>query len=113
GPGAIDEGLGKALDGAKIPVVIGSMVEPDGKYESFAPKVNKPPALGAVNLLDDKVIRVYRPYVYGAPSLAVRAARAAGAPVPAWADSTFRLHFYGPNKWKDKQGKDHDTYHYV
>src|SRR6185437_16427386 len=96
-PRAFDAEFGKAIDNAKIPVILGNSATPDGKYESFAPKVKKEPMFGAVNNLDDKVIRRYIPFVRGQPSLAVRTIEAIGAPVPPWAREPFRLHYYGPN----------------
>ncbi len=95
-PSGFDQEFGKMLDEARIPVVIGSMVDEHGKPAPFAPKVSKPPLLGAVNILNDKVIREYKPAVGGTPSLAIRGAEAAGVKIPAWAQKPFRLHYYGP-----------------
>src|SRR5689334_16063105 len=50
-PSGFDQEFGKMLDEARIPVVIGSMVDESGKPAPFAPKVSKPPMLGAVNIL--------------------------------------------------------------
>ena len=108
-PAGFDMEFGKALDAASMPVVLGSMFNADGKPDAFAPKVQKPPSLGAVNLLDDKVEREYQPFIYGRLSLAVQAARAAGATIPPWANAPFRMHFYGPYVLKNG----HTTYNYV
>ena len=110
--GAFDAEFGKALDAAKIPVVIGSLFNSDGTPQPFAPRVTKPPTLGAVNLIggkDETTVREYRPYTYGAPSLALRAATAMRAELPAWGQEPFRLRYYGPYVWKDGR----TTYRYI
>ncbi|MDB5174810.1 MAG: hypothetical protein JWN51_3583, partial [Phycisphaerales bacterium] len=108
-PMSYDKEFGAALDQAKIPVVMGTVVDPDGSRHAFTPEVHQPPKFGAVNILDDKVIRSYKAEVNGTPSLAVRTVQALNLPRPQWAGSAFRLHYFGPNKRADGG----TTYRYI
>ena len=98
---AFDKEFRDALNRAKIPVILGNSVLDDGSLDDFAPGKHDGDIFGAVNILDDQVIRRYITEVHGTPSLAVRAVLAVGEPVPTWAAQPFRLHFYGPNVRKD------------
>lgn len=97
------------LDALTMPVVLAAqLAEPNG-VDRFAPPVTRPPRLAAVDVIDDSTVRRYRPFVNNRPSLAVEAARAAGHPIPSWADDPFLLHYYGPTRLPDGA----DTYRYV
>lgn len=91
-----DAAFGAAVNEAKVPVVIGAVVKPDGSTGKFGPKIESP-RFGAVNVTDDDVVRMYNPVVYGKPSLAVQALAAAGAPQPG-VTQPFLLHYYGPHR---------------
>jgi adenylate cyclase len=103
--GGDDGAFAAAIEAAKLPVILGTEVSVTGAPEPFAPPVKKP-ILGAVNVGDSVVYRTYRPTVNGFPSLASRAASAAGAP-PSTAE--FRLHYFGPHR--DRKG--HRTFRYI
>jgi adenylate cyclase len=111
-PSNFDAEFGKQLDSAKIPVVMGAIIQPTGQPDSFAPKVKRPPIFGAVNILDDTVVRDYKSDVFGVPSLALRAVQVTGGTIPSWADRPFRLHYYGPTNVPAGDHVDH-TYRYV
>ena len=100
-PRAFDEELGDAIDQATIPVIMANRVLDDGALDAFAPQAHKPPTFGAVNIVEDKVIRRYTPIKSGRASLALQTVRAIGAPLPAWAQQPFLLHYYGPMTRKD------------
>jgi adenylate cyclase len=102
-----DTSFGKAVNEAKVPVVFGTYIKPDGTPNNFAPKVEKP-RFGAVNIGTDEVYRTYPPTVNGKPSLAVQTLRAAGLPVVGDA-SPLLLHYYGPHR--SSAGK--PTFRYV
>lgn len=75
---------------------------PDQKSRPvFADALKDKRRLGAVNVIDDAVIRTYRPFVGEAPSLAVETLRATGQSLPSWAGEPFRLHYYGPTRRRD------------
>ena len=59
-----DTSFGKAVNEAKVPVVFGTFVNPDGSMPGFAPKVDKP-TFGAANIGADEVFRTYVPGVGG------------------------------------------------
>ena len=105
---AFDNEFAQALDAANIPVILANDGLPSGP-DRFGPPVKKKMRFGATNILEDKVVRTYKTEVQGLPSLAVETARAIGAPLPAWANQTFRLHFFGPNVRRD--GK--STFNYL
>lgn len=100
-----DEVFAKAVERSKIPVIIGSRFLSDGKPERFAPPI-KSPRLGAVNVGNDLVYRVYEPDVNGAPSLASRTVAEVGAKT---FEEPFLLHYYGP--YQDRKGR--RTFRYV
>ncbi|HWE97055.1 MAG TPA: adenylate/guanylate cyclase domain-containing protein [Tepidisphaeraceae bacterium] len=108
-PMSYDREFGQALDAAKIPVVMGTVIESDGKPRAFTPVVKIPPKFGAVNVIDDIMVRTYKSEVHGTPSLAYRTVEALNVPPPAWAASSFRLHYFGPTKRADGG----HTYRYV
>lgn len=100
-----DAAFAKAVERSKIPVIIGSRFLSDGKPERFAPPIKRP-RLGAVNVGNDLVYRVYQPIVNGAPSLAARTIRdIGGQPF----DAPFLLHYYGP--YRNTEG--HTTFRYI
>jgi len=92
-----DDVFAKAINGSKAPVIIGTLIGPDGVPNKPAPPF-KNPRLGGVNVGDDVVYRTYRPMIDGAPSLAARTMQAIGQTPPS---DPFRLHYYGPNHDKD------------
>lgn len=100
-PRAFDQEFGAAIDSAKVPLVLGNMVQHDGSFDYFAPQAKKPPTFGAVNTLDETVVRDYVVERNGKPALAIQAVTSMGEPIPNWAGDTFRLHYYGPNANKD------------
>lgn len=106
---AYDKEFGEAIDKATIPVIMGSVIQEGGTPAPFAPTVKKTPTFGAVNVIEERVVRDYIPVVHGVPSLALRVAQAVNAPIPSWASNSFRLHYYGPFQLPD--GK--HTYRYV
>jgi adenylate cyclase len=95
-----DDTLGSTVQPLKTPIVFGSMVNADGSWDRFAPKVVNP-LFGAVNVGKDVVYRKYSPTVDGQPSLALAAVKAAGADAKLPTDRPFRLHYYGPNQTPD------------
>ncbi|HXE52503.1 MAG TPA: adenylate/guanylate cyclase domain-containing protein, partial [Tepidisphaeraceae bacterium] len=93
------------VNGVKIPVIFGSLVQSDGRPGNFAPPV-KQPVFGAINVGDDVVYRSYQPAVRGFTSLASQtAARTGGRPF----SEPFLLHYYGP--YRTRGGR--HTFHYV
>ena len=113
-----DQHFADALDAARVPLVMAVMADapagghpaPDRSPGPFAVPVRRPPTFGAVNILNDKVVRLYNPVVNGVPSLASQAAALAGAPPRDWAQMPFRLHYYGPHAGADGRPV---TYRYV
>jgi adenylate cyclase len=103
-----DDTLGSTVQPLKTPIIFGSMVNADGSWDKFAPKVVNP-VFGAVNVGNDVVYRWYTPKVDGEPSLALATVKAAGEEAKLPVDSPFRLHYYGPNQTADG----HTTFRYV
>jgi adenylate cyclase len=93
-----DDTFAAAVNASKVPVILATLVSPDGRLNGFAPPVKKP-IFGAANVGNDVVFRTYQPIVHGVPSLAHRAASIAGAKP---FESSFFLHYYGP--YRDQQG---------
>ncbi|HZL37084.1 MAG TPA: adenylate/guanylate cyclase domain-containing protein [Tepidisphaeraceae bacterium] len=108
-PRGFDAQLGQAIDAAKIPVILATDSRDNGLPDAFSPKVKKPPAFGATNILQSKTVREYPPDVHGLATLALRTAQALNAPLPAWAVAPWRLHFFGPYQRRDGS----TTYRYV
>ena len=104
-----DKEFGSALDNAKIPVILATRAQSDGKPDAFAPNVKRPMTFGATNLLEQRVARQYAWDVNGLPSLAVATANAVGAPKWSWAGRPFLLRFFGPYMRPDGQ----KTYTYL
>ena len=100
-----DTQFAEALDGASIPVVLAQTHDSGGKPSNFAPPVKRAPKFASVDLKTEALIRDYD----ASGSLALAAVRSTGAPLPAWAEEDFRLHFYGPHQ--DRSGK--FTFKYV
>ena len=88
-----DTTFAKALDDARIPVVIAEHV-PDSGAAPFALPVTRPVTFGASNLGEEN-IRWYPPKTHGVDALAIQAVHRAGADVPSWANQPFLLHYYG------------------
>jgi adenylate cyclase len=103
-----DDTLGSTVQPLKTPIIFGAMVNADGSWDRFAPKVANP-VFGAVNVGNDVVYRKYSPTVDGQPSLALMAVKAAGTDAKLPTDRPFRLHYYGPNQTADG----HTTFRYI
>ncbi len=88
-----DELFATAIAAMKCPVVFGSYVRPDGKFDHFAPPINRP-KLAAVNVGDGKVYRTYAPVVVGEDSLASSLVKAAGVTATP-TRQRFLLHYFG------------------
>jgi adenylate cyclase len=106
---AFDKEFGDAIDKATIPIIMGTIISDDGKPAPFAPAVKRPLLFGAVNVIEERVVRNYIATVHGVPSLALRTVQAVGAPVPPWGSQAFRLRYFGPFEWRDGR----HTYRYV
>jgi adenylate cyclase len=91
---------------AKVPIVFGTRVNPDGTLAPFAPPI-KDPVFGAVNS-EGGTLREYHPFWYGYPSLAYRTATIVLGSEPQQ-KAPFLLHFYGPHRKSDTD----TTYRYV
>jgi adenylate cyclase len=104
-----DNTFASQIDALKIPVVYAAQLSKPTDATRFAPPVTRPPRLGAVDVIDDAVVRGYNPFVNDRPSLAVETVRAAGGTIPDWASAPFLLHYYGPTRHADGA----DTYRYV
>jgi adenylate cyclase len=95
-----DTAFAKALDEALVPVVIACNA-PEVGTAPFALPVHRLPTFGASNL-DQGIIRTYAPISRDVPALAIQILKKIpGAVLPAWADKTFLLHFYGPTHRAD------------
>jgi adenylate cyclase len=104
-----DTALAKALDEAKVPIVIAEKVPVEGEAQ-FALPVERKPTFGAVNLLEGATVRTYPVETKGLPALAVQAVKKfPNAILPAWANDTFRLHYYGATR----QSNGKTTFHHV
>ena len=90
-----DDTFADAIKASKSPVIFGSFVNPDGKFEHFAPPIPSP-GLAAVNVGSGKVYRKYSTVVLSRDSLAMAAVKAARL-IPQLNDQPFLLHYYGPN----------------
>jgi adenylate cyclase len=101
-----DQTFADLVMAAKVPVVFGTVVSQDGKPGEFAPPV-KSPIFGAVNA-EGGVLRTYRPFWYGVPSLGYRAATLFSGSEPP-RKTEFLAHFYGPHR--NAQGE--TTFRYV
>jgi class 3 adenylate cyclase/CHASE2 domain-containing sensor protein len=106
---AYDTEFGAAIDKASIPIIMGTIINPDGKPAAFAPLVKTPPTFGAVNVIEERTVRNYIASVHDVPSLALRAVQSIAAQVPQWGTEPFRLHYFGPFQWPNGQ----HTYRYV
>lgn len=104
-----DETFAGQIDALTFPMVYGAQLAKPTDATRFAPPVARPPRLGAVDVIDDAVVRRYKPFVNDRPSLAVETVRAAGGTIPDWASEPFLLHYYGPTRHADGT----DTYKYV
>ncbi|HEY7086986.1 MAG TPA: adenylate/guanylate cyclase domain-containing protein [Tepidisphaeraceae bacterium] len=100
-----DGNFGRMLDAVRIPVIQSCRASASTTQPAFAPKVSEPQQFGAVNVIEEAVVRRYAPLVGSSPSLAVQAVHSIGREVPAWADKPFYLHYYGPNKLRDGTGR--------
>ncbi len=98
-----DTQFGAAIDNAKIPMILATIYDSDGKPGPFYPKVKKPPIFGAVNADNVLVARSYNPLFKDKPSLALAAVQASGVTLPDWATERFLLHYYGPDIANSKE----------
>jgi adenylate cyclase len=102
-----DTQLADAIRGARIPLVFATQVSNSGAPGRFGPR-GVVPTFGAANF-PGGTVREYDPWVFGAPSLGLRAAAiAAGTDVNVFPRDRFRLHYHGPS---DAGGR--STYQYV
>lgn len=104
-----DAKFAQILDDLKMPVVHAVRGASATTLPAFAPPVKKPQRFGAVDVIDDAVVRRYFPDRGTIPSLAVQTAAAAHAPAPSWASQPFLLHYYGPSRRADGA----NTFRYV
>lgn len=104
-----DETFADAINALKTPVVFGSLVSAQGKWDPFAPATVRRPVFGAVNVGDSTIYRRYPPKVADRPSLALAAVQAAGRSPLLPVDRSFDLHYYGPYASPDGR----HTYRYV
>src|SRR5208282_668768 len=95
-----DDTFASIIGGLKVPIVFGSMVNPDGAWDHFAPPTTRPD-FGAVNVGKDVIYRRYSPQVNGRPSLAAAAVAASGQTARLPTDEPFLLHYYGPHQTPD------------
>ena len=96
-----DKSLAEAARAAKVPVIFASVVSPEGRPGPFAPAAAPArftPVFGASNYGGGAVVREYDPVIHGKPSLALRAASAAGDDLSTPSAGPFRLHYYGPSR---------------
>lgn len=95
-----DADFAAAIDSARVPLVLGTVVSPDGKPGRFAPPVSKSPTFGATNITlpDDDASRSYVPFVSGKPSLAAALVTQSSANHPPIPAQPFLLHYYGPDE---------------
>lgn len=92
-----DNQFADAINGVKVPVVFATVVKPDGSDWGLAPPI-KQKDLAAANVSSENVIRTYAALVNNRPSMALEAAKRAGARVPDWGTSSFLLRYYGPHE---------------
>jgi adenylate cyclase len=104
-----DSEFAKQLDDLKIPVIHAIQSSLATSRPAFAPPVTKPIRAGAVDVIEERVVRTYAGTKRVYPSLATETTRAAGFPIPAWGSGTFRLHYYGPTKLENGA----NTFRYV
>ncbi len=92
-----DHQFAEAIDNAKIPIVLATILD-HGKLSRFAPPVKKPPAFGVTNNTTDPLAITFRPVIADRPSLALAAVQSASAALPDWGTQEFWLHYYGPHR---------------
>ena len=101
-----DETFATLMSELRTPVIFGSMVNPDGSYVEFVPKIPNP-TLGVVNVDAEDIVQ-YVPYIHNRDSLAAAVAKAIGS-MPEGMKTPFLLHYYGPTENKNGQ----NTYKYI
>lgn len=104
-----DAKFAETLDDLKMPVIHAVRAVGATTLPAFAPPVKRPQRFGAVDVIDDAVVRRYYPVRGTIPSLAVQTAMAADGSIAPWASDPFLLHYYGPSRNADGT----NTFRYV
>jgi adenylate cyclase len=91
-----DQSFAGAIDASETPVILGTRVLPSGKLLKLVPPVTDM-VVGATNMSDDGINRIYVPVVDGFDSLALQTMKQIKRSPPAWAQGAepFLLRYYG------------------
>ncbi len=96
-----DETIGERMDETTIPMAFARVVQKDGQWGRFAPKISRPVEFGGTDVTTEKVYRDFIPQRSDKPSLALATLRAAGIEPKLPVDRPFLLHYYGPHRDND------------